>query len=384
MRLLGTRAYGVRLPIISAGEDLAQIVADHIHKVHSEEGIRVQPSDIVGVTESIVAKSQGNYATIDQIAADVSAKFPGGEIGLVFPMPSRNRFGNVLKGIAKGANKVYVLFQFPNDEVGNPIVDAEKIEDNNLQLTSAKAFKDIYGEYRHPFTNMDYISFYEDASDNIEVFLSSNPLDILKLTPHALVCEAHNRARTKKLLEKNGAQTVYTLADLMTKPVNGSGYNPEYGVLGSNLSSDDSVKLFPRDCENFVKDLSEKLKERLGFSTELLIYGDGAYKDPANGIWELADPVVSPAYTKRLGGYPAETKLKYIAENLFGGLAPDEKRQAISDYIKKNTEGKFADGTTPRKYSNLVGSLCDLVSGSGDKGTPVILIQGYFDNYASE
>ncbi len=384
MRLLGTKAYGVRLPIISAGDDLAQIVADHIDRVQSDEGIRIHQADIIGVTESIVAKSQGNYATIDQIAADVRAKFPGGTVGLVFPMPSRNRFFNVLKGISKGADKVYVLFQFPNDEVGNPIVDADKVLDNSLPLTSAKEFKEIYGEYRHPFTNMDYISFYENAGDNIEVFLSSNPADILKLTKHTLVCEAHNRFRTKKLLEKKGAETVLTLADLMNKPVDGSGYNPEYGVLGSNLSSDNAVKLFPRDCDRFVNDLAGKLKARLGFTTEILVYGDGAYKDPANGIWELADPVVSPAYTERLGGYPAETKLKYIAENLFGGLPADEKRKAISDYIKKNTEGKFADGTTPRKYSNLVGSLCDLVSGSGDKGTPVILIQGYFDNYASE
>ncbi len=384
MRLLGTRAFGIRLPIISAGEDLAQIVADHIDKVQSVEGLKIQPTDIIGITESIVAKSQGNYATIDQIAADVSDKFPGKTVGLVFPMPSRNRFVNVLKGISKGADKVYVLFQFPRDEVGNPIVDADKIADNNLPLTSAKEFKEAFGEYLHPFTNMDYISFYENAGDNIEVYLSSNPLDILKLTKHTLVCEAHNRARTKKLLENNGAETVYTLADLMNKPVNGSGYNPEYGVLGSNLSNDNSVKLFPRDCDAFIKSVSEKLKVRLGFSTEILVYGDGAYKDPANGIWELADPVVSPAYTERLAGYPVETKIKYVAENLFGDLPPEEKTKAISEYVKKNTEGKYADGTTPRKYSNLVGSLCDLMSGSGDKGTPVILIQGYFDNYASE
>ena len=389
-RLLGTRAYGIRTPIIGRGDDLSTIVADSVAKAVKVEGFSLHENDVIGITEAVVAKSQGNFASLDDLAADVKNKFPGGTVGLVFPILSRNRFVNILKGIARGADKVYVLLQFPQDEVGNPVMDMNSIDDleDQLQNTpiSGADFKKITADYIHPFTGVNYIDLYESVGDNIEVFLSNDPRDILKLTSHVLVGEIHARNRTKTRLEKAGAQNVYTLSDLLSEPVNGSGYNPMYGVLGSNLDTKESLKLFPKDCEEFVEEVRQKIADRTGVAPEVLVYGDGAFKDPVCGIWELADPVVSPAYTDRLGGQPREIKLKYVSENLFGGLSAGDKHKAITDLIKdKHLNGvEHAEGTTPRKFSDLLGSLCDLMSGSGDKGTPVILIQGYFDDLSHD
>ena len=390
MRVTGTSAHGVRLPIISKGDDLPAIVASSVADALTEGKLNLRASDVIGVTESIVAKAQGNYATTEELAADVRAKFPGGVVGVVFPIFSRNRFVNILKGIAAGADKVYVLLNCPNDEVGNPIMDLDDIDRiapvfNEGAVTAAN-FRKLSNNFLHPFTQMDYMDLYEKAGDNIEVYVSNDPRHILRLTNTVIAAEIHNRFRTKKRLEAAGAKVVYTLSDLMTAPVNGSGYNEKYGVLGSNLSTENRLKLFPRDCEAFVAKTRAEIEAKTGVAPEVLVYGDGAFKDPICGIWELADPVVSPAYTERLGGQPSEIKLKYVADNMFGDLSGDAKTKAVADMIKAKESGKatFSEGTTPRKYADLLGSLCDLVSGSGDKGTPVILIQGYFDDYAAE
>ena len=387
-RLVGTQAHGIRLPIISRGDNLADIVADSVVKTVKSEGITLNSKDVIGITEAIVAKSQGNFASLDDIAEDLKLKFPSGEVGLVFPILSRNRFLNILKGIARGMDKVYVLLQFPQDEVGNPIMEISTLDDIEDQLVdtpiSGKDFKGIAQDYVHPFTGINYIDLYAAVGDNIEIYVSDDPRDILKLTPNVLVGEIHNRFRTKNRLIKAGAQNVYTLSDVLAAPINGSGYNPEYGVLGSNLDTKESLKLFPKDCDVLVQQVREKIAEQTGVAPEILVYGDGAFKDPHCGIWELDDPVVSPAYTDHLGGQPNEIKLKYVSENVFGGLSNDAKREAITEMIKEKhqTKNEYAEGTTPRKYSDLLGSLCDLMSGSGDKGTPVILIQGYFDDYS--
>ena len=387
-RLLGTQAHGIRLPIISRGDDLAEIVAASVAEAVSAEGFTLKNSDVIGVTEAIVAKSQGNFASLDDIGADIRSKFPGGTVGLVFPILSRNRFLNILKGLARGADKVYVLLSFPQDEVGNPVMDLNQLDDLEEELKntpiSGSDFKKLTADYVHPFTDVNYIDLYESVGENVEVFLSNDPRDILKLTPHVLVGEIHSRNRTKARLEKAGAATVYTLSDILSAPVNGSGFNPDHGVLGSNLDTHESLKLFPRDCDVFVKSVRAKIAERTGVEPEILVYGDGAFKDPICGIWELADPVVSPAYTERLGGQPREIKLKYVSENVFGNLSGEEKQKAVTEMIKAKHRGEaqYAEGTTPRKFSDLLGSLCDLMSGSGDKGTPVILIQGYFDDYS--
>ena len=390
MRVTGTSAHGVRLPIISKGDDLPAIVAASVADAVTQGKLTLRASDVIGVTESIVAKAQGNYATTEELAADVRQKFPGGIVGVVFPIFSRNRFVNILKGIAQGAEKVYVLMCCPNDEVGNPIMDLDDIDRIapvfNEGAVSAVNFRKLSNNFLHPFTGMDYMELYEKAGDNIEVYVSSDPRHILRFTNTVLAAEIHNRFRTKKRLEAAGAKVVYTLSDLMTAPVSGSGYNEKYGVLGSNLSTENRLKLFPRDCEAFVAKTRAAIEAKTGVAPEVLVYGDGAFKDPVCGIWELADPVVSPAYTERLGGQPSEIKLKYVADNMFGDLSGDAKTKAVADMIKAKESGKatFSEGTTPRKYADLLGSLCDLVSGSGDKGTPVILIQGYFDDYAAE
>jgi hypothetical protein len=384
MRTIGTRIYGLRLPVISEGDDLAGIIADCVGAVQNTENVRLSQNDIIGITESIVAKSQGNYATTCQIAKAIKTRFAGDCIGLVFPIFSRNRFASILKAASKAKEKVYVLFQFPSDEVGNPIVDPLKVLNKDKSLISAKDFREKYGLFKHPFTDIDYISYYESMGDNVEVYLSSNPCDILKLTENILVCEIHNRFLTKATLERCGAQRIFMLSDLLNESIDGSGYNPEFGLLGSNLAGENTVKLFPKYCDDFIDDLLSKLKANIGLTPEILIFGDGAYKDPASGIWELADPVVSPAFTKKLGGFPNEIKLKFIADTLFADLDPEDKQKAVSDYIKQNTDNNYRDGTTPRRYSDLLGSLCDLVSGSGDRGTPIVLIQGYFDNYSTD
>ena len=389
MRLTGTSAHGVRLPIISKGDDLSTIVAEAVGQAVEAGKLDLKPSDIIGVTESIVAKAQGNYATTDDMAADVRAKFPGGVVGIVFPIFSRNRFVNILKGIAAGAEKVYVLMNCPNDEVGNPIMDLDDIDRIAPVFANgpvkAADFRKLSNNFLHPFTQMDYMDLYENAAPNIEVYVSNDPRHILQLTDTVIASEIHARFRTKKRLEAAGAKVVYTLSDIMTAPINGSGFNEQYGVLGSNLSTDNQLKLFPRDCEVFVEKTRAAIAAKTGVAPEVLVYGDGAFKDPFCGIWELADPVVSPAYTERLGGQPNEIKLKYVADNMFSHLSGGEKTKAITDMIKaKSGKAAFSEGTTPRKYADLLGSLCDLISGSGDKGTPVILIQGYFDDYAAE
>ncbi len=390
MRLTGTSAYGIRLPIISKGDNLVQIVADSVVKACETDSIALNDNDVIGITEAVVAKAQGNFAQTADIAADIKEKFPSGVAGLVFPIMSRNRFFNVLKGISQGLNKTYVLLQCPSDEVGNPIMDLEMIDDIADELSNgpipAERFIEITNNYKHPFTGVNYIDLYKSANPNIEILVSSDPRDILKFTKDVLVCEIHTRMRTKNRLIKAGAQTVYTLSDILSKPIGDSGYNPDYGVLGSNISTETELKLFPRDCGAFVESVRNELLSRTGKQLEVLVYGDGAFKDPFCGIWELADPVVSPAYTRRLGGRPNEIKIKYVAENVFSGLTGEEKTNAVAKLIREKDQSKtsYSEGTTPRKYADLLGSLCDLVTGSGDKGTPVVIVKGYFDNYATE
>ena len=388
MRMVGTRAYGVRLPIISRGDDLVEIAADCLARTIVSENLTLCVNDVVGVTEAIVAKSQGNYARVDDIAADVIAKFgAGADIGVVFPGLSRNRYLHILKGVARGAGSLTILLRYPSDEVGNPIMDMDVydgVADNCADPVAAGAFKELAGSFVHPFTGVDYISLYESIGDNVKVFLSKDPRDILKFTKNIIVGEIHSRFSTKNRLLKAGAQKTCLLSDILSEPVNGSGYNEDYGVLGSNVLSENDIKLFPRDCGTFIGKLRAEIERRLGTAPEALIYGDGAFKDPAAGIWELMDPVVSPAFTERLGGIPDELKLKYLADNVPGDLSGEEKRKAVVDMIKdKKHENLFLRlGTTPRRYADLIGSLCDLLSGSGDKGTPVVLIKGYFDDYS--
>lgn len=388
MRYTGVSIYGIRTPLINRGDDLAVIAADSLCAALDAERLILTSSDVVGVTESVVAKAQGNFAHINDIAADIRAKFGDNTVGVVFPILSRNRFLNILKGICLGGKRVCVLLQLPHDEVGNPIMDVNRIdelEDALTGLISAAEFQRITGGYKHPFTGIDYVELYGQVSNNIEIYLSYDPRDILKLTPHALVCEVHSRERTKTRLVKAGAKTVYTLVDVLREPVNNSGYNPDYGVLGSNLSTGTELKLFPRDCDAFVTRLRKEIESRAGVAPEILIYGDGAFKDPSAGIWELADPVVSPGHTARLSEQPNEIKLKLVADGLFASASAHEKQSAITKMIReKSLSTGYRDGTTPRIFADLLGSLCDLTSGSGDKGTPVVLVKGYFDDYSSE
>ena len=381
MRYIGTQAKGIRLPIINRGDRLAEIVADCITKAAD-----IGPNDIIGITEAIVAKSQSNYATLGHLTEDIKEKYPDGKIGVVFPILSRNRFFNILKGIARGAKEVYVLLSYPSDEVGNPIMDIRQIDEICDLLppgpVSAKRFREIAGDFEHPFTSVDYISLYE--STGAKVYFSQDPRDILKLTPHVLAADIHTRFLTQSRLKKAGAQTAYTLSDILSKPVNGSGFHPEYGVLGSNIATDDSLKLFPRECDKFVLEVQKEVEARVGVSPHVMVYGDGAFKDPVCGIWELADPVVSPGFTSGLAGQPHEIKMKMVADTRLAGMASEEQEKALKEIIRQKAEAGAYDqeGTTPRRYVDLLGSLCDLVSGSGDKGTPVVLVQGYFDSFA--
>jgi len=391
MRLTGTSAVGIRLPIISPGDDLVTIVADHVVRVTEADGKPLQNGDIIGVTEAIVAKAEGNFAKCSDIADDVRVKFGNEEIGLVYPMLSRNRFLNILKGISQGAEKLHVLLSYPHDEVGNPVMDIDKIDEVRDKLgdrmVTAKEFQEACGEiYKHRFTGVDYVDIYENAGDNISIYFSNDPRDILKLTKNVLVGEIHTRDHTKARLEKAGAAKIYTLSDILSTGINGSGYNADYGVLGSNLSTDNTLKLFPGKAHEFVYAVQARLHELTGATPEVLVYGDGAFKDPVCGIWELADPVVSPGYTERLGGQPTEIKIKFVADNVFGDLQGKEKTQAVAKAIKEkhNNPNAYREGTTPRIYADLVGSLCDLMGGSGDKGTPVMLIRGYFDDFSTE
>jgi len=393
MRTIGTRALGVRTPIIRESDDLVSIVCQSLKEAQDNENIIFNDGDIIGVTEAVVARAQGNYATTAQIAADVRRQFPDGHIGVVFPILSRNRFAMELKGIAMGAKQVTVMLSYPADEVGNQLVSWEDIDDKGLNPYSdcldEKKYRDLFGnDVKHIFTGVDYLDYYKSLHNNIEIIFCSDPKAILKYTKNIIVADIHTRARTKRALLAAGAEKVIGREDVLSQSIDGSGYNEEYGLLGANTAGEDRLKLFPRDCGTFVEACSQALRNMTGKHIEVLVYGDGGFKDPVGGIWELADPVISPAFTSGLQGTPNEIKLKYLADNTFGHMDKDAARAAVEKAIEDkdgvNLMGKMASlGTTPRQISDLLGSLCDLISGSGDKGTPVILIQGYFDNYAS-
>ena len=396
-RMVGTVSRGVRAPIIRTGDDLAKIVTESVLTAAKEEGYNFHDRDIVAMTEAIVARAQGNYATVDQIAADVKAKLGGGTIGVIFPILSRNRFAICLRGIAMGAEKIVLQLSYPSDEVGNHLVDLDMLDEKGVNpytdVLDLEKFRSLFGYGVHPFTGVDYIDYYakliESCGAQVEVIFANDPRAVLKYTDKVLTCDIHTRQRSKRLLKAAGAQVVLGLDDILTSSVDGSGYNEKYGLLGSNKSTEDKVKLFPRDCQGLVEDIQKRLLDATGKHVEVMVYGDGAFKDPVGKIWELADPVVSPAYTAGLEGTPNELKLKYLADNDFADLSGEALREAIKGEIQKkdgsSLVGKMAaQGTTPRRLTDLIGSLCDLTSGSGDKGTPIIHIQGYFDNYTNE
>jgi len=393
-RMVGTVVRGIRTPIINKGDNIEQIVIECVLKASQTEGFEIKDRDIIGITESVVGRAQGNYASINDIAEDVRGKFGQDTIGLIFPILSRNRFSICLKGIAMGAaNKVVIMLSYPSDEVGNHLVDIDLLDEKGVNpwsdVFTRDEFRKLFGSTRHTFTGIDYIEYYqsivEEAGKECEIILSSNPLSILDYTKSVLTCDIHTRARTQRILKANGAEKVYGLEHILSSPVNNSGYNEQYGLLGSNKATETEVKLFPRDCQPLVDRIQAIMKEKTGKTVEVLVYGDGAFRDPVGKIWELADPVVSPAYTKGLEGTPHEFKLKYLADYYFGHLKGEEQRKAITEYIEKHKadcqDNMLFQGTTPRRLTDLIGSLCDLTSGSGDKGTPVIYIQGYFDNF---
>jgi len=392
MRTFGTQATGIRTPIIYEGDDLSAITVDSVLEYCEETGVEIGDGDIIGVTEAVVARAQGNYATVEQIAADVRAKFQGGAVGVVFPIMSRNRFSILLKGIAAGADKLYIQLSYPMDEVGNHIVDDERIyetgTDPYTDVFSETEFRERFKDIRHRFTGIDYIELYREFGGGAEIILANDPCEILKHTKNVIAADIHTREQTKKKLLAGGAEKVICLDEILRESADGSGYNDKYGILGSNKAGGDRVKLFPHSCEEFVVEIQRQMREKTGANVEVLVYGDGAFKDPVGKIWELADPVVAPAFTEGLTGLPNELKLKYLADNELADKRGDEAQAAIRDRIRnkaRNLMGKDeTEGTTPRRLTDLIGSLCDLVSGSGDKGTPVILIKGYFDNYASE
>lgn len=392
-RMVGTVVRGLRAPILKDGDDIAKITVETVLKSAKAEDFSIRDKDVVALTESIVARTQGNYANIDAISTDIKSKFGDDPIGVIFPILSRNRFAICLKGIAKGAKKIILMLQYPADEVGNHLVSIDELDEKGVNpwvdvLTESK-FRELFGHPKHPFTGVDYIEYYksivEEYGAECEIIFSNNPKTILNYTKNVLACDIHSRARTKRILKSNGGEKIYGLDDILTKSINGNGYNEKYGLLGSNKSTEDEVKLFPRECQPIVDKIQSMLKEKTGKDVEVMIYGDGAFKDPVGKIWELADPVVSPAYTKGLEGTPNEIKLKYVADNDFADLRGEELKDAVSEYIKNkesNLMGNMAsEGTTPRRLTDLIGSLCDLTSGSGDKGTPIVYIQGYFDNY---
>ena len=392
-RFVGTTSRGLRAPIIREGDDLKKIVVDTLLGAVEAGEFEIGTKDVLAVTESIVARAQANYATTEDIAQDVKAKLGGETVGVVFPILSRNRFAICLRGIAKGAKKIVLMLSYPSDEVGNHILDIDKLDEKGINpysdvLTQAE-FEGLFGKSCHTFTAVDYVNYYkgliEEEGAEAEIIFSNNPRTIVEYTDKVLCCDIHTRARTKRLIKEAGATVVLGMDDIMTESVNGSGYNSDYGLLGSNKATEDKVKLFPVNCQEFVDGVQAEIKERTGKTVEVMVYGDGAFKDPVGKIWELADPVVSPGYTKGLEGQPNELKLKYLADNDFADLNGDELKAAIEDAIKTkdaNLVGQMVtEGTTPRRLTDLLGSLCDLTSGSGDKGTPIIYIQGYFDNY---
>ena len=395
MRRVGTVVRGIRTPIIKENDDLATIVVDSLMKAQESERFEFKDKDIVAITEAVVGISEGNYVTVDDIALDMQNKFPSKNIGVVFPILSRNRFSMILKGIARGMDKITMLLSFPSDEVGNGILDEDILDNSNYNLSSIiseKEYKETFGSFIHPFTGINMVEFYKNLieSENCEVefVFANDPKVILNYTSDILTCDIHTRIKTKKALEEAGAKTIYGLYEIMNKSINGSGFNPSYGLLGSNKSTEERLKLFPKTGDKLVLNIQNKLKQLTGKTIEVMVYGDGAFKDPVGRIWELADPVVSPAYTAGLNGTPNELKLKYISDNKFNDLKGEELKNAIKEEIKKkesNLVGNMlSQGTTPRKLTDLIGSLCDLTSGSGDKGTPVVFIQGYFDNLANE
>ncbi|MBO5120987.1 MAG: coenzyme F420-0:L-glutamate ligase [Bacilli bacterium] len=395
MRCVGTVVRGIRTPIIKENDDLANIVVDSLMKASESEGFKFRDRDVVAITEAVVGISEGNYATVDNVAKDMINKFPSKKIGLVYPILSRNRFSIILKGIARGMDKITMLLSFPKDEVGNSILDEEKLEVSKFNLASTFTEKEYYenfGDFKHPFTGINMVDFYKELieSENCEVefVFSNNVKDILNYSKDILNCDIHTRYKTKATLEKSGANTVYGLFEVLNESVDGSGFNPNYGLLGSNKSTEERLKLFPKTGGELVTKIQKMLKKKTGKNIEVMVYGDGAFKDPVGHIWELADPVVSPAYTKGLEGTPNELKLKYLSDNKFADLKGDELKDAIKGEIKtkeSNLVGNMlSQGTTPRRLTDLIGSLCDLTSGSGDKGTPVVFVQGYFDNLADE
>ena len=395
-RMLGTVSMGVRAPIIREGDDLVEIVTGSIVEAMKEDGLTPRDRDVVAMTEAIVARAQGNYATVENIAQDVRNKFGGGTVGVIFPILSRNRFSICLRGIAMGCKKIVLMLSYPSDEVGNHLIDWDLMDKHGVDpykdVLSEEKYRELFGYIKHPFTGVDYVEYYSDlirqCGAEVEIVFANDPRAILNYTKNVLNCDIHTRQRTKRLLRDAGAEIVYGMDEIMNESINGSGYNPRYGLLGSNKSTEDKVKLFPRECQDLVENIQKKLLEITGKHIEVMVYGDGAFKDPVGKIWELADPVVSPAYTAGLEGTPNELKLKYLADNDFANLSGEALRDAIKGAIEKKDGSSLvgnmaAQGTTPRRLTDLIGSLCDLTSGSGDKGTPIVYIQGYFDNYTS-
>ena len=392
-RKVGTVSRGIRCPIIREGDNLVDIAVTSVLDAAESEGFALRDKDVVALTESIVARAQGNYASVEDIAADVKAKLGGGTVGVIFPILSRNRFAICLKGIAMGAKKVVLMLSYPSDEVGNALLTYDQLDDKGINpysdVLTLEKYRELFGQNKHEFTGVDYVEYYsniiKEAGAEVEVVFANQPKTILDYTDCVLTCDIHTRARTKRILKAAGAKVVCGMDDILNASVNGSGYNTKYGLLGSNKSTEDKIKLFPNECQNLVEDIQAVLKEKTGKHIEVMVYGDGAFKDPQGKIWELADPVVSPAFTEGLKGTPNELKLKYLADNDFKDLSGEELKKAISESIKQKGSdlvGNMASqGTTPRQLTDLLGSLCDLTSGSGDKGTPIILIQGYFDNF---
>ncbi|WP_297201440.1 coenzyme F420-0:L-glutamate ligase [uncultured Flavonifractor sp.] len=395
-RMVGTVSMGIRAPIIRSGDDLAEIVTSSVLEAVKDGAFAVRDRDVVAMTEAIVARAQGNYASVEDIAADVKAKLGGETIGVIFPILSRNRFAICLRGIAKGAKKIVLMLSYPSDEVGNHLIDEDVMDEKGVDpykdVLSLERYRELFGYTTHPFTGVDYVDYYSnlirECGAEVEVIFANDARAILSYTKNVLACDIHTRARTKRRLVAAGAEKVFCLDEIMTAPINGSGYNEKYGLLGSNKSTEDKVKLFPRPCQDLVEEVQARLLKATGKHVEVMVYGDGAFKDPVGKIWELADPVVSPAYTAGLEGTPNELKLKYLADNDFAALSGEALREAIKGEIKKKDSSLVgnmaAQGTTPRRLTDLIGSLCDLTSGSGDKGTPIVYIQGYFDNYTTE
>ncbi len=393
MRTVGTVVRGIRAPIFKQGDDLARMAVDCVLRAAEAEGFTPRDGDVLAVTESTVARTQGNYATVDQIAADVRRKFPGGTAGIVLPILSRNRFSLLLKGISKGLDKLYIQLSYPSDEVGNHLISYDDLDAKGIDpykdVLSEKRYRELFGEeVKHPFTGMDYVRLYKELAPNSEIFLANDVRAMLGFTKHVICCDIHTRARSMRLLKEAGAETAICMADILSESVDGSGWNPDYGLYGSNLADENTVKLFPRDCTAFAEKMQKLMFEATGKRVECMVYGDGAFKDPVGKIWELADPIVSPGYTEGLNGTPNELKLKYLADTALKGLSEQEMEDKAREAIRakeKDLQGKMASqGTTPRRLTDLLGSLCDLTSGSGDKGTPIVYIQGYFDNYADE